>query len=92
MNTISANVTDVARNFSDYINRACYSGEHFVLMRGGKPVAEINPLPKNRRVLELPDLLASLPRLSDNEIDNYINDMKKARDSVGLEDGSSWDA
>ena len=36
-------VTDAARNFADCINRARYQGTTFILHKGGKPVATINP-------------------------------------------------
>jgi antitoxin (DNA-binding transcriptional repressor) of toxin-antitoxin stability system len=54
-------VTEVARHFADYINRVIDRGERFVLVRGNKPVAELGPLPVRKRLVELPDLLASLP-------------------------------
>lgn len=91
MKTISANVTDVARNFSDYINRASYGGEHFVLIRGGKPVAEINPLPKKMTVMNLTEVMASLPKLPDNEIESMVKDLNDARNSTGKEDKNPWD-
>jgi antitoxin (DNA-binding transcriptional repressor) of toxin-antitoxin stability system len=46
-------VTEVARNFADYINRVVYRGERFVLVRGNKPVAELGPLPVGKRLAEL---------------------------------------
>jgi antitoxin (DNA-binding transcriptional repressor) of toxin-antitoxin stability system len=42
---VSATVTEVLRNFSDYINHVSYRGERFVLTRGGKVVAELVPAP-----------------------------------------------
>ena len=56
-------VTEVARNFAEYINRVAFRGERFILMRGKKPVAELRPVPVGKRVGELSALLASLPRL-----------------------------
>ena len=91
MNTVSANITDVARHFSDYINRACYGGEHFLLIRGGKPVAEIIPAPKSRAICELPELLGSLPKLSEEDSREFTDDLKKVRSSVNIEEGNSWD-
>ena len=92
MNTIKANVTEVARNFSDYINRACYGGENFVLIRGGKPVAEINPLPKIKNLYELEEILDSLPKLSENESASFVSDVKTARKSAKTEIKDPWDA
>jgi antitoxin (DNA-binding transcriptional repressor) of toxin-antitoxin stability system len=72
-------VTEVARHFADYVNRVAYSGERFVLMRGGKAVAELGPVPAGRSLRELPDLLASLPRLSDAEAADFEHDLEAAR-------------
>jgi antitoxin (DNA-binding transcriptional repressor) of toxin-antitoxin stability system len=72
-------VTEVARHFADYINRVLYRGERFVLMRGNKPVAELTPLPAGRRLDELPDLLASLPKLSAQEATEFADDIDDAR-------------
>ena len=76
---ISANVTDVIRNFADYINRVAYRGERFVLIRGGRPVAELGPVPVGTRLCELPELLASLPRLKPSEAEAFSRDLDIAR-------------
>lgn len=72
-------VTDVARNFADYINRVAFGGERFVLMRGKRAVAELRPVPSGKKLRELPELLASLPRLSDSEAADLAADMDDAR-------------
>lgn len=72
-------VTDVLRNFADYINRVAYRGERFILMRGGKPVAELSPVPSGTRLGELPGLLGSLPRLSDGDADELGREISEAR-------------
>ena len=59
-------VTQVARNFAEYVNRVAYRRESFTLLRGKKPLAELRPLPTGARLSELPGLLASLPRLTDS--------------------------
>lgn len=76
---ISATVTDVIRNFADYINRVAYRGERFVLIRGGRPVAELGPVPVGTRLGELPELLASLPRLKPEEAEAFSEDLDTAR-------------
>jgi antitoxin (DNA-binding transcriptional repressor) of toxin-antitoxin stability system len=53
MNSITANVTDVSRHFSEYLNRAAYSGESFVIVRGGRALAELKPLPRSKKISEL---------------------------------------
>ena len=72
-------VTEVARHFAEYINRVCYRGECFVLVRGKKPVAELRPLSVGKRLVELPALLASLPHLSPAEATQLDGDLAAAR-------------
>jgi antitoxin (DNA-binding transcriptional repressor) of toxin-antitoxin stability system len=72
-------VTDVARNFAEYINRVAFRGERFVLMRGKRAVAELRPVPSGKRLRELPELLASLPRLSEGEAADLSADLDHAR-------------
>ena len=75
-----ATVTDVLRNFSDYISRVTYRGERFVLTRGGKAVAELVPAPPAGRPLgELADVLTSLPRLGAEEAVRFGEDLERAR-------------
>ncbi|HQF40681.1 MAG TPA: hypothetical protein PK322_16325 [Opitutaceae bacterium] len=76
-------VTQVARNFAEYINRVAYRRESFTLLRGKKPLAELRPLPTGTRLSELPGLLASLPRLTEAEADELAADLDAARDELG---------
>lgn len=76
-------VTQVARNFAEYINRVAYRRESFTLLRGKKPLAELRPLPTGTRLSELPGLLASVPRLTEAEADDLAADLDAARDELG---------
>ena len=79
MRTI-ASVTDVLRNFSDYINRVRYRGERFVRTRGGREVAVLVPAPPMGRPLgDLADVLTSLPRLGQDEAISFEADLERAR-------------
>lgn len=90
---IKATVTEVLRNFSEYINRVAYRGERFVLLRGGRPVAELTPLPSGTRLGDLPDLLESLPRLSPEEAEAFAGDLDRARDQLlEHEPRSPWES
>jgi antitoxin (DNA-binding transcriptional repressor) of toxin-antitoxin stability system len=81
---IRASVTDVLRNFSDYINRVSYRGERFVLTRGGKDVAELAPAPPaGRRLAELPAVLESLPRLGAEDAARLADDLERGRSVSG---------
>jgi antitoxin (DNA-binding transcriptional repressor) of toxin-antitoxin stability system len=80
---IETSVTDLLRNFSDYINRVLYRRERFVLLRGGRPVAELGPLPGGTRLGELPALLEALPRLGEEEGEALAADLDEARSRLG---------
>ena len=76
---LAVSVTEVLRNFAEYVNRVVYRGESFLLIRGGKPVAMLSPVPTGRRLGDLPTLLASLPRLSPEEAASFARDLEEAR-------------
>jgi hypothetical protein len=78
-------VTEVARHFADYINRVAFRGEHFILMRGKRAVAELRPVPAGKRLDELPVLLASLPRLSLEDAASFATDLDEARAALSRE-------
>lgn len=79
-------VTEIARHFAEYINRVVYRGERFVLVRGNKPVAELGPLPAGKRLAELPELLGSLPKLSEAEAEKFADDLTEARSTLDSTD------
>lgn len=72
-------VTEVVRNFADYLNRVAYRRESFVLVRGGRALAELRPLPAGKRLGELPGLIASLPHLDDEA---FGADVESAREEL----------
>jgi antitoxin (DNA-binding transcriptional repressor) of toxin-antitoxin stability system len=82
----TASVTEVARNFAEYVNRVAYRGERFTLMRGGKPVAELAPVPIGVRIEDLPAIFASLPKLSDAEWASFAADIEDARPMASDDD------
>lgn len=76
-------VTQVARNFADFVNRVAYRRESFTLVRGNRPIAELRPLPAGIRLSQLPGLVASLPRLSPAESAGFAADLDQARAELG---------
>lgn len=78
----SHSVTEVNRHFADYINRVVYRGERFTLVRGNKPVAELGPSLAGKRLAELPELLASLPGLSEEEAKGFAEDLASGRSGL----------
>lgn len=76
-------VTQMARNFADYVNRVAYRRESFTLLRGRKPLAELRPLPAGACLSELPSLIAALPRLSPAEAGDFADDLAAAHGELG---------
>ncbi len=75
--TISA--TEVVRKFSEILNSIKYRGNHYTVLRGGKPVASICPVEtylKERTLGELKGLMRGLPRLGD-EAERFEKDLKE---------------
>lgn len=79
---VAISVTEAVRNFADVINRVAYRGEHFLLERGGRPVARLVPVPSAGRLGELPDLLGSAPRLTPEEADAFADDLAEALETL----------
>ncbi len=72
-------ITELSRHLSEYVNRVAYKGESFVLLRGKKPLAELRPAPRGKRLGELAELLKSLPRLSREEATGFLADLNKGK-------------
>lgn len=75
-------VTEVARHFADYLNRVAFRGERFTLMRSGKPIAELGPVPAGMQLRRLSELLASLPRLGEEDVERFATDLEKSREAL----------
>ena len=76
-------ITHLARNLADIVNRVAYRGEHFTVVRGKRPVVDLVPIPRGRRLEELPGLLASLPRLASGDADEMADELDRARRALG---------
>ncbi len=76
-------VDEVAEHFTEYLNRVADHGEHFVLTRATEPVAELRPVPRTRRLSELPALLRALPPLSPPEAVSFGEDLAAAAADLG---------
>lgn len=76
---IQMTVTEFARSLADTLNRVLYRRERFTLLRGGKPIAEVVPVPSGRRLGDLPANLESLPRLGAAEAEAFGRDIDEAR-------------
>lgn len=83
-------VTELMRNFREYIGRVAHGGERFLLSRGGKIVAELRGVASGRTLEELPSVLDSLPRLSPEEAETLAGDLEAARAELAGTEGP-WD-
>lgn len=84
----SITVTDLMRNFREYIGRVTHGGERFLLSRGGKTVAELRGVASGRTLEELPGILESLPSLSPEDVEAFAGDLARARVELGGAPGS----
>ena len=83
--------TEVARRFADVLNRVAFRRESFIVARGQRPVAELRPVPAGTRLGDLPTLLASLPRLGEDDADAFAADLETARSGLaGAEATDPW--
>lgn len=76
---MNVTVTEMARHFSDYLNRVSYAGESFQLVRGKRVVAELHPAPRGRRMGDLPALFKLLPRLEPEDARDFSRDLAAAK-------------
>jgi antitoxin (DNA-binding transcriptional repressor) of toxin-antitoxin stability system len=83
-------ITHLARNLADIVNRVAYRGERFTVLRGSRPVVELAPPPRGRRLGDLPALLADLPRLGPEEAGRMEKDIEEARHALGTASGDPW--
>ncbi len=79
-------IEDAPENLAFYVDDISRTGESVVLIRGGKPVAEIRPTRKTARLSELRAILESGPRLTPEEAEDFARDVQEARRLVQLDE------
>ncbi len=86
--------TRAVRDFSELLNTIKFKGTHYIIERGGKPIASMKPIHEEkdfRRLGELKVLLKSLPRLGD-ELDDFAADIEKVyEDQPIMPLGDLWE-
>lgn len=71
--------TEAVRKFSELLNTIKFKGEHYIIERGGKPVAYMGPIDegmKTRSLRDLKNIIKTLPRLGD-EIDSFSSNLEE---------------
>jgi antitoxin (DNA-binding transcriptional repressor) of toxin-antitoxin stability system len=70
--------TRAVRDFSEVLNTIKFKGAHYIIERGGKPVASMKPFDDKTELKtlgELKALLKNLPRLEE-ELDAFAEDLE----------------
>lgn len=83
-------ITHLARNLADLVNRVAYRGERFTVVRGNRPVAELIPAPRGRRLGDLPGILERLPHLGAADADAMAAELDAARSALGKPEADAW--
>ncbi len=85
-------VTEAVRNFSEILSRVRFKGERFLLVKGGRPIAELGPTPAAGlvRLEELPAVLETLPHLEPEDADRFARDLESGRSAVGPMPVAPW--
>jgi antitoxin (DNA-binding transcriptional repressor) of toxin-antitoxin stability system len=86
--------TQAVRDFSGLLNTIKFKGIHYVIERGGKPIASMKPIDEERNLKtlgELKRLMQGLPRL-DGEVDAFAADLESIlKDQPLLPRGDLWE-
>ena len=86
--------TQAVRDFSEVLNTIKFKRVHYIIERGGKPVASMNPIDEEKEMKTLGELkimLQKLPRL-DEELDAFAADIEDMRkDEPFLPTGDIWE-
>jgi len=78
--------TQAVRDFSELLNTIKFKGVHYIIERGGKPVASMKPIDDSKDSATLGDLkilLRKLPRL-DEECEAFASDLEDIRKNQPL--------
>jgi hypothetical protein len=85
--------TRVVRDFSEVLNTIKFKGVHYIIERGGKPIASMKSIDEKMDLMtlgELKTLLKKLPRL-DEELDAFASDLEEIyRNQPVMSKGDLW--
>jgi len=85
-------VTQAVRNFSEILGRVRFKGERFILVKGGRPVAELGPtdLADVVRLKDLAAILDALPHLDPEDADRFARELESGRVASGPIPAAPW--
>jgi antitoxin (DNA-binding transcriptional repressor) of toxin-antitoxin stability system len=86
--------TQAVRNFSEILNTIKFQGTHYVIERGGKPIATMKPVKEETSSVTLGNLKGLLKRLPklDQELDSFAADLEDiCKDRLPLPQGEIWE-
>jgi hypothetical protein len=85
--------TRAVREFSEVLNTIKFKGAHYIIERGGKPIASMKSIDEKIDAMtlgELKNLLKKLPRLED-ELDAFASDLEEiSRNQPLMSTGDLW--
>lgn len=86
--------TRAVRDFSEVLNTIKFKGAHYIIERGGKPIATMKPIDEKtdfKTLGELKALLKKLPRLEE-ELDSFAADIEDIlKDQPVMAMGDLWE-
>ena len=86
--------TQAVRDFSEVLNTIKFKGVHYIIERGGKPIASMKSIDEKIDPMtlgELKTLLKKLPRLEE-ELDAFASDLEEiSRNQPLMSMGDLWE-
>ena len=86
--------TRAVRDFSEVLNTIKFKGVHYIIERGGKPIASMKSIDEKMDPMtlgELQTLLKKLPRLEE-ELEAFASDLEEiARNQPLMSTGDLWE-
>jgi len=86
--------TRAVRDFSEVLNTIKFKGVHYIIERGGKPIASMKSIEEeidSMTLRELKTLLNKLPRLEE-ELDAFASDLEEiSRNQALMSTGDLWE-
>jgi hypothetical protein len=86
--------TRAVRDFSEVLNTIKFKGAHYIIERGGKPIASMKSIDEKIDPMTLDDLkalLKKLPRLEE-ELDAFASDLEEiSRNQPLMSTGDLWE-